>query len=237
MLSLPLNTVTPALRELRHGRKRVRAGRIGHDRDAGLRELCGGAARDVERHLAERIGVAHRDMPLHAERARARGDLLDLEHAEHVRRRAGGCRRRRRAARRCRTPRRAAPRRRGRSSPDRARRPGRSRPRPRHRAAPRCRDSEITPFCGNATSWMSMTSRYSSRTARMVSNGARPTDRIDHDVAAHLRGAVRDAQLELVAGAISHRRRGRHVLLLELAPARARRSRWCTGGAASSCRR
>ena len=113
---------------------------------------------------------------------------------------------------------------------------------PTRSAAPRDRgieqfrafpDSLSTPFCGKATSWMSMKSRYSSRTAKNALQRRQADLPLDIDVAAHLRRAVSDAELQLASGANIHRRRGRDVLASGTSPARARRNHWCRVCAAS----
>ncbi len=69
----------------RDGREGAAARCVGHDGDAARGQRVGGALHDVVGRGAQRIGVADGDMAGHAECAGARGDLFDLEDAEHAR--------------------------------------------------------------------------------------------------------------------------------------------------------
>src|SRR5690606_1079632 len=65
--------------------KRPVARRIGHDGDAGSGQRFGCPAHDVERNVAQAVGVADRDPALQAEGSGAGGNLLELEYAEQPR--------------------------------------------------------------------------------------------------------------------------------------------------------
>ena len=215
MLSLPLNTVTPALLSSATGGNGCAPGALVMIATPPSASFAGGAARDVERDLAERIGVAHRDVSLHAERARARDDLLDLEHAEHVR------------VVQVDVDVDAVPLRDAEHHVelrlDVAVDHRRVEPADQVAAV---RDRGIEQLRGAGTGDHAVLRK---RDELDVEDAAvflahrhdglerRHADRrVDIDVAAHVRGAARDAQLDLRAGAVLHRRRRRHVLLLEL---------------------
>ena len=190
------------------------AGGVGHDRDAGGSDLRADTAGSVRIEVAEPVGMADHHLALHSERHRARADLLHREGAERA------------EIVEVDIDADAAPFRHAEDDVEMA-----------VEITIEARRIEAADEIGaEADRRIQKLRRAGARKDTALREGdeldvddvaivlahlqdrlqrLQPDRAVHHDVAAHLERAVGDAQLELLAGALVHRRSHRHVLGLE----------------------